>query len=95
MAERLNVWVQPGASRSRVAGMRGDAVKVAVSAPPEKGRANKAVESLLARALGVRRSSVRVVSGHTSRLKVVEIEGVGPEALAELTEMARAEAKPG
>lgn len=81
MSARLAVWVQPGASRSRVVGMRGDALKVCVSAPPEKGRANKALEAFLAGALGLKKSAVRVVSGKASRQKVVEIEGLDDEAL--------------
>ena len=76
MAQRLRVWVQPGSSRDRIAGRHGDAVKVAVSAPPEKGKANKAVAAVLAKALGLRKSAVRVVSGMTARDKMVEIDGV-------------------
>lgn len=81
MAESLKVWVQPGASRDRVVGRRGGALKVAVSAPPEKGKANKAVEELLAREFGVRKSAVRVVSGKASRDKAVEFDGVSASDL--------------
>jgi len=80
----LDVWVQPGASRRRIAGMMGDALKVAVSAPPEKGKANKAVERLLAEALGLPRSSVQVIAGASSRRKKVRLKGVGRERLDEL-----------
>lgn len=73
---RLNVWAQPGASRDRIAGLHGGRLKVAVSAPPEKGRANKAVEAVIAGALGVRKTAVKVVTGETSREKTVEVEGV-------------------
>jgi len=73
---RLSVWAQPGASRDRIAGLHGDRLKVAVSAPPEKGRANKAVEAVIAGALGVRKSAVKVVAGEISRDKIVEVEGV-------------------
>lgn len=76
MTTRLTVWVQPGASRDRVVGMHGAAVKIAVSAPPEKGRANQAAAKALARELGVRTSCVRVVSGAAARQKVLEIDGV-------------------
>ena len=72
----LNVKVVPGASRDRVAGRYGDGVKVQVAAPPEGGRANRAVERLLAEALGVKAQRVRVVKGHTQPRKVVEVEGV-------------------
>jgi hypothetical protein len=72
----LNVKVVPGASRDRVAGRYGDGIKVQVSAPPEGGKANKAVEQLLAEALGVKAQQVRVVKGHAQPRKVVEIDGV-------------------
>ena len=64
----------PGASREGIAGWLGDALKVRVSAPPEKGKANAAVESLIAAALAVPRSDVRIVSGHGTARKVVEID---------------------
>lgn len=79
----LAVRVQPGASRQRIAGMMGDALKVAVSAPPEKGKANRAVEKLLAKTLGLPASAVRVVGGETSRRKTVRCDGISPEALRE------------
>ena len=72
----LNVKVVPGSSRDRVAGRYGDGIKVQVSAPPEGGRANRAVEELLAGALALKAHQVKVVKGHTQPRKVVEIEGV-------------------
>ena len=72
----LDVKVVPGASRDRVVGRYGDGVKVQVAAPPEGGRANQAVERVLAEALGVKAQQVRVVKGHTRPRKVVEVEGV-------------------
>ena len=74
----LNVKVVPGASRDRVAGRYADGVKVQVAAPPEGGRANRAVERVLAEALGVKAQQVRVVKGHTQPRKVVEVDGVEP-----------------
>ncbi len=59
-----------------VAGWLADALKVRVSAPPERGKANAAVESLLAEALGLARDCVRVVAGHGSPRKIVEIDGL-------------------
>jgi uncharacterized protein (TIGR00251 family) len=66
----------PGASRSGVTGWLGDMLKVRVTAPAERGKANAAVEALLAKALGVAKDGVRVVSGMTSPRKVVEIAGL-------------------
>jgi len=73
---RLAVKVVPKASRDGVAGWLGDALKVCVTAPPERGKANAAVERVVADALGVPRDRVRVVAGHAAPRKVVEIDGV-------------------
>jgi len=75
----LKVRVAPGASRERIVGPYGDALKVAVREPPEKGRANDAVERLLAAAAGVRPGDVAVVRGRAARDKVVLFRGL-PEA---------------
>jgi len=72
----LNVKVVPGSSRDRVAGRYGDGVKVQVSAPPEGGRANRAVEQVLAEALGIKAQQVRVVKGHSQPRKIVEVDGI-------------------
>ena len=72
----IHVKVVPGSSRDRVAGRYGDGVKVQVSAPPEGGRANRAVEGVIAAALGLKAQQVRVVKGHAAPRKVVEVEGV-------------------
>lgn len=76
---RLRLKVSPGAARTELAGRHGDAWKVRVTAAPERGRANDAVVRLLAERLHVPRSSVSVVSGHSSREKIVELHGLGPE----------------
>jgi uncharacterized protein len=73
---RLTVKVVPGARQSRVVGPLGDALKLQVAAPPEKGRANEAVIDLLAAHFGVKRGRVRIVSGHAQPRKVVEIDGI-------------------
>ena len=77
----LAVWVQPGASRQRLAGMMNGALKVAVSAPPEKGKANKAVERLVTSELGLPSGSVRVAAGETSRRKRLTVRGLDQSAL--------------
>lgn len=73
---RLPIKVVPGASRDGIAGWLGDALKLRVSAPPERGRANAAVEELVAAALGVPRESVRIVAGFGSTRKLLEIAGL-------------------
>jgi uncharacterized protein (TIGR00251 family) len=73
---RLTVKVTPGASRDAVVGWLGDAVKVAVREPAERGRANAAVERVLAAALGVSAASVRIASGGAAPRKVVVVDGL-------------------
>ena len=80
---RLRVKVIPGASRNEIAGWLGDALKVRVSAPPERGRANAAVETTLSEALGLPAKSVRVVSGTTSQRKIVEVAGLSESEVRE------------
>ena len=78
----LAVRVQPGARTARVVGVHGDALKIAVSAPPVEGRANEDVCSFVAQIAGVRPRQVSVVSGASNRSKVLLIEGVSAEELA-------------
>jgi uncharacterized protein len=78
---RVTVRVHPRAKRTRVAGKLGDAWKLELTAPPVAGQANEACVRFFAELAGVPRSGVRIVSGLTSRIKVVEIEGVLQETL--------------
>jgi uncharacterized protein (TIGR00251 family) len=76
---RLLVRVVPGAWRTDVVGRHGDAWKVRVAAAPERGRANRALERLLATRLGLPLRDVSVVSGTLTRDKVVEVRGVSAD----------------
>ncbi|WP_267593810.1 DUF167 domain-containing protein [Carbonactinospora thermoautotrophica] len=71
---RLAIRVKPGASRTVVGGSHGDTLVVAVSARAVEGKATEAALRALADALGLRRRDLRLVTGATSRDKVVEIE---------------------
>jgi uncharacterized protein (TIGR00251 family) len=79
----LKVRVSPGASREAILGLYGDALKVSVREPPERGRANRAVVRILAAALNVRSSRVAVLSGSSSRDKWVLLEDLEPEIARE------------
>lgn len=72
----LSIKVVPGSRNDRVAGRYGDAFKVQVSAPPEDGKANRAVAEVLARALGVKVQQVAIVRGHAQPRKTVEVAGL-------------------
>lgn len=74
------VKVVPRASRDRIVGWLGGRLKVSVTAPPERGKANEAVVELLAAALAVPRASVRVTSGFTSPLKTLSLDVPDPDA---------------
>ena len=73
---RLALKVVPGASRDRVVGELGDALKLAVSKPPEGGAANRAVVKLLARALDVAEANITLVRGHAGARKEVLVAGL-------------------
>ncbi|MCU1454928.1 MAG: hypothetical protein JWN46_3074 [Acidimicrobiales bacterium] len=72
----LRVHAQAGAGRSEVVGRYGDALKVRVAAPPERGRANEAIAALLAVAFGVAPTKVELVQGASSRQKAFRIADV-------------------
>ncbi len=78
---RLPVLVEPGAGRDRLYGEHDGRLKLSVTAPPERGKANRAVCALLASRLGLSKSQVHVLSGHRSRRKEVLIERVSRDAL--------------
>jgi hypothetical protein len=59
----------------------GETLKVRVSAPPERGRANEAVQELLAASLGVPASDIKIVAGGSSPRKIVEIDGLNDAAV--------------
>lgn len=73
---RFSVRVQPRASRTEVCGVHGEALKVRIAAPPVNGAANDALIALLSTELGVSRRSVRIVSGESSRSKLIEVDGI-------------------
>jgi uncharacterized protein len=78
------VKVVPGSSRSRVAGLLGEALKVNLAAPPEKGKANKALVELLAQILGIPRGQIAVAAGEFNPRKEVTIAGLTSTRVHEL-----------
>ena len=77
----LKLKVQPGARKNEVAGTWLDSLKVRVTSPPEAGKANKACIGLLAKQLGIPKSNINIVIGHTSREKQVCICGLSKKDL--------------
>jgi uncharacterized protein (TIGR00251 family) len=75
----IPVKAVPGSSKQGLKGELGERLKVALTSPPEKGKANKELCALLAKNLGVPAKSVSIHSGHGSPRKVVEVKGVTAE----------------
>jgi hypothetical protein len=75
---RITVKVQPRAKQTALAEKIGDAYNLRLAAPPVDGKANEACIRFFAARFGVAPSAVRIVQGLSSRMKVVEIEGVDP-----------------
>jgi hypothetical protein len=73
---QIRIRAQPRASRNAVVGLHGGRLKVAVTAAPTEGKANRAVLEVLAEALGVRASAVAVVAGDRSRDKTFRVAGL-------------------
>ena len=89
---RLRVRVVAGATTTRVVCRLGDAWKLRVHAAPERGRANDEVVALLAETLDLPRADVRVVAGHTTRDKVVELGGISRDEAERRLESVRKDA---
>jgi hypothetical protein len=86
----LAVKVVPGSSRSRVAGVLGDCLKVSTSAAPEKGKANASVAAIIAEALGLGVRDVELIAGPTSARKEFLLRGISPaEARQRLAAVSR------
>lgn len=76
---RISLRVHPGAARSEVIGFTDGVLQVRVAAPPVKGQANRELIALLSKALAVGKGALTIVKGHTSRSKVIAIDGLSQE----------------
>jgi uncharacterized protein len=79
---RIEVYVQPRASKTELAGMHDGIVKIRITAPALENAANQALVEFVAQHLGIAKRCVRVVTGGASRRKVLEIDGVDREVIA-------------
>jgi uncharacterized protein (TIGR00251 family) len=77
----FGVKVVPEASRTEISGIMGDKLKIKVSAPAEKGKANRCLVEFLAKIIGVKKSDVSIISGQTSRSKQIQVLGISDESL--------------
>ncbi len=81
MKARISVKVHPGAKRTALVGKLGDSYKLDIASPPSDGKANQACTEFLAATLRVPKAAVRIVSGATSRTKIIEIDGMDSETV--------------
>jgi uncharacterized protein (TIGR00251 family) len=77
----FKVRVMPRASREGVVGLYEDALKIRLTAAPVDGKANEACRAFIAKILSVPRAQVEILSGHTSRNKVIKVSGVSSEKI--------------
>ena len=80
----LTLHIQPGAKKTEVCGLHGDALKIRLAAPPVDGKANAALVAFVAECLGLPKAAVTLKSGQTSRRKVVSVVGADPARVAAL-----------
>ena len=76
---KISLRVYPGAARSKVVGFTDGVLQIRVAAPPVKGQANKELIAFLSKALAVAKGALTIVKGHTSRSKVIAIDGLSQE----------------
>ena len=79
----LRLHIQPGAKKTEVAGLHGEALKIRLAAPPVDGKANACLIAFLADRFGVARSAVSLLGGDSSRAKRIHVKGIGAAAVRE------------
>ena len=72
----LKIKVEPRSSRNCISGIMDDKIKVKLHAPPVGGAANEELIELLSEEFGVKKTAIRIIRGHSSKEKVIEIEGM-------------------
>lgn len=81
----IEVQVQPKASCDEIVRFQNGRVKIRVAAAPQNGKANERLREIIAKALGVSKSSVQIIRGETSRLKTIRVLGVGQDKFGSFT----------
>lgn len=80
----IDVKAVPGASHTKIMGEYNTALKIAVQAPPEKGKANEMLIKFLAKTLGISKQNIKILSGETNQLKKILIIGIEKECFLQL-----------
>ena len=84
LKSKLKIKAQPNASKDEIVGFLGESLKIRVKAAPESGKANIAIERLLAQTFNLKRKQIRIISGTSSRHKIVELSGISQQQLSTL-----------
>ena len=79
----ISVQVHPNAGKNEIAGITDGVWRIKVAAPPVKGKANKELLAHLSRLLGVGKSQIDIIKGHTARRKIITIDGLTQEDITE------------
>jgi hypothetical protein len=85
---RIAIHAKPRAKKSRVVGVHGEALSLAIAAPPVDGAANKEVVRFLAELFGVPRGGVTLVRGTSARMKLLDVEGATVDSMRQALEQA-------
>lgn len=79
----LTLHIQPGARKTEICGLHGEALKIRLAAPPVDGKANDCLIAFLAERLSLARNTIDLISGASARSKRVRIQGISVEAVAQ------------
>lgn len=71
----IQVKIIPNASKNQIVGWQGEFLKIRIHAPPEKGAANEELIDFLSQELNISKKEISILSGHTSRIKKIKING--------------------
>lgn len=80
----VDIKAVPGASRTKIMGAYNNALKIAINAPPEKGKANEMLIKFLAKTLGISKQNIKIISGESHPLKKIQILGINKECFLQL-----------
>lgn len=81
---KISVHVYPNAARNGIVGLTCNVLHIKISAPPVRGKANRELIAFLSRLLGTKKGSISIIKGHTTRNKVIVIDGLSREHVLEL-----------
>jgi len=80
---KIAVQITPSASKNEIIGMQNDVLRIKISAPPVKGKANKELIDYLSHLLGISKDRLEIVKGHTSKNKLISIDGLSKVSILE------------